>query len=511
MDSDMKKPYMHIPKHPTASEKHRYVAHGQRLLTALSVISFAGVVYSSTLFFTSQPFLYIFIPFLLLFIAAFVTATVSTGLNRPFDINAHKKLVRAWHPKKYPSVDVFLPVVNEHINILRNTWKGVAAVIKHYQGPVTVYVLDDGALRSTHDMAKEFGFKYLVRDNRGHFKKAGNLQYGFYKSDSKFITIFDADFKPRPDFLNELLPYFDQDKKLGIIQSPQYFDVHRKQNWIERGAGAVQEYFYRSIQQNRDSYDGAICVGSNAVYRRVALAANGGTTLIEHSEDVHTGFDLRKLGWGLKYLPVVLAKGVSPNDLHSFFKQQYRWCMGTMSLLGSKKFWATKMPTISRICYIAGFLYYILTAVLSIIVLIIPLTMIFLVPQYALLINFLPIVPALLYNVVVFPLWHRSHYGPEVLSIKQVFGWAHVFAITDSLEHKSMEWIPTGATSHAKSGHYLTFQICTVIFGVGGGLVWTIGGIVQMFNWDFWGFTPIVAAGLVYLAINLRIASAFRT
>ncbi len=505
----MQRKYMHIPRHPTHAEKHRYVTHGQRLLTAFSIVSFIGVAYSSTLFFTSEVVLYIFIPFLLLFTAAFITSVISTGLNRPFDIAAHNRLVRKWNPKKYPTVDAFLPVVNEHIDILRNTWQGVDAVRKHYKGRVTVYVLDDGASDQTRDMAKEFGFEYLVRDNRGHFKKAGNLQYGFSHSDSEFITIFDADFRPRPDFLDELLPYFDQDKKLGIVQSPQYFDVHKKQNWIERGAGAVQEYFYRSIQQNRDRYDGAICVGSNAIYRRAALAANGGTTLIEHSEDVHTGFDLRKLGWGLKYLPVILAKGVSPDDLRSFFKQQYRWCMGTMSVLGSKKFWTTKMSAVARICYLAGFLYYILTAVLSIMVLVIPLLMIFYVPQYAILINFLPLIPAILYNIIVFPLWHRTHYGAEVLSVKEVYGWAHLFAITDSLEHKSMEWVPTGAASHTKSGHYRTFQVCTIIFGVGGGLVWTIGAAVQMFRWDFWGFVPILVAGIVYLVTNVRIVSAF--
>ena len=56
----------------------------------------------------------------------------------------------------------------------------------------------------------------------------------------------------------------------------------------------------------------AICVGSNAVYRRAALDSNGGTTLIEHSEDVHTGFDLRRNGWPLRYIPVNLATGLCP-------------------------------------------------------------------------------------------------------------------------------------------------------------------------------------------------------
>jgi len=67
------------------------------------------------------------------------------------------------------------------------------------------------------------------------------------------------------------------------VQSPQYFRTHGRMSWMERGAGGVQELFYRLVQVSRDRHDGAICVGSCAIYRREALATNGGTTLIEHS------------------------------------------------------------------------------------------------------------------------------------------------------------------------------------------------------------------------------------
>jgi hypothetical protein len=70
--------------------------------------------------------------------------------------------------------------------------------------------------------------------------------------------------------------------------------------------------FYRLVQVSRDQHDGAICVGSCAMHRRAVLMSNGGTTLIEHSEDVHTEFDLRRAGWGLRYIPVPLATGPVP-------------------------------------------------------------------------------------------------------------------------------------------------------------------------------------------------------
>ena len=69
------------------------------------------------------------------------------------------------------------------------------------------------------------------------------------------------------------------------------------QNWVENAAGAIQEVFYRSIQVARDRFGAAICVGTSAVYRRAALEAEGGPTLIPYAEDVHTGLDVRRAGW----------------------------------------------------------------------------------------------------------------------------------------------------------------------------------------------------------------------
>ncbi len=132
------------------------------------------------------------------------------------------------------------------------------------------------------------------RPNRGWYKKAGNLRYGYERSSGDFVVVFDADFAPRPDFLSELMPYFDAEGDLGIVQSPQFFRTERGASWVERGAAAVQEFFYRIVQTSRQARGAAICVGTNAIYRRTALDSNGGGTLIEHSEDVHTGFDLMR-------------------------------------------------------------------------------------------------------------------------------------------------------------------------------------------------------------------------
>jgi cellulose synthase/poly-beta-1,6-N-acetylglucosamine synthase-like glycosyltransferase len=118
------------------------------------------------------------------------------------------------------TVDVWLPICDEPREVLLNTWKHIAAL--QWPGMLTVTVLDDGGDPEVAALAKGFGFTYLCRPNRGWMKKSGNLQFAYQQTSGAFVSIFDADFCPRPDFLLELMPYFD-DPALGIVQSPQYF------------------------------------------------------------------------------------------------------------------------------------------------------------------------------------------------------------------------------------------------------------------------------------------------
>ena len=79
------------------------------------------------------------------------------------------------------------------------------------------------------------------------------------------------------------------------MQTPQYFRSDRGRTGWSGPPGPMQEVFYRSIQTARDRLGASICVGSCAVYRRAALEPQGGTTLIDYAEDVHTGLDVRRL------------------------------------------------------------------------------------------------------------------------------------------------------------------------------------------------------------------------
>jgi cellulose synthase (UDP-forming) len=493
-----------LPVPPDDREKYSYTRRGTKSLVVFSTLSFLALVYSQILMTRLSPLMWTYVPFLGFTIVYFLISQTVTALAPDFDLAEHRRLVASWAPEHYPAVDVLLPVCGEPVEVLRNTWENVAALRDNYKGKLTAYVLDDSSSPKLQKMAGHFGFVYAGRANRGWYKKAGNLLYGYRISHAPYILLLDADFAPRPDFLDEVLPHMEADPTIGIVQTPQFFRVLDQQTWLERGAGAVQELFYRNIQTSLSTYDGAICVGTCAVYRRAALEANGGMTLIEHSEDVHTGFDLFRKGWRLQYLPLALSTGVCPDNVAAYVNQQYRWCSGNMSMLGSRKFWRSKLPWRVRLSYLSGFFYYVHTALATFVVPLVPMALMLFWPQAMNVKDLVWVLPGLLYAGLIFPLWHRVPYRLEAYACRMIYGWAHVFTIWDVLRDNRMGWQPTGSSSK-KQGRNRRFWVGMIGWTGGCAVAWIGLSLWRMKDGDPIDFALFLASGLFYAATAARV------
>ncbi len=554
----------YLPEPPTDKEKYSYAKRRPLILTVSSLISFVCLLISQFKFISLSPWLFgpmsVFLAFTVIYYL--IAFAVNFGA-KSFDVEEHKRFVRDYWNKArgyrgaVPTIDVMLPIYGEPVEVLHNTWIHAREMVEHYRHvnasygrvpQVRVFVLDDGSKLSS-SVAKlaqrpefvEAGFRYHPRphppvphparpdqtlfgtfrrsDWAGENKKAGNLMWGFDvtakqpgEEPGEYVLILDADFAPRPDFLLETVPYMASNPGLGIVQTPQFFrDVKGRQNWLERGAGDVQELFYRFIQQARNALGGAICVGTNALYRRAALKENGGgPTQIGHSEDVHTGFDFRylcKSAWRLFYLPLVLATGTCPNTHSSFGPQQYRWCFGSGSLLSAKKFWKATMPLRTRLCYLSGFCYYLHTAIFTFVGPIIPIVLLTSFPEEVRLRNFALILPSVVYNSVVFRLWHRTKYGVNALAVKLIYGWAHAFAIYDKLRGKQLGWSATGARAKAGDWRIRHMRLLIGGWGLATGLAWVGLSVHYMVTRDLLDFAPNLLTGLFYLTVVVRAIS----
>jgi cellulose synthase (UDP-forming) len=489
-----------VPYPPDDDEKYSYLDRNLGYLTTILVIGASCLIVSQLRFEMHDPVLWPFMAFTATYIAYQAISLPVNFSGRGFDLTAHQAYIGAWSPASYPTVDIFLPVCGEPIEVLHNTWKAVSDLVASYPGVAQPYVLDDGASDEARYVAESIGFRYIRRPDLPAYKKAGNLRYAFARTDSEYIVIFDADFAPRRDFLAETLPYLD-DPAVAIVQSPQFFRVSPRQTWIENSAGAVQEVFYRSIQVARNRFDAAICTGTSAVYRRVALEPFGGPTLIPYAEDVHTGLDVRRTGWSLVYIPIVLSTGICPDNLDAFVRQQYRWCSGNVGIVFSWRLWSIPMTIPARLTYISGFCYYAYTALLTFFGPVIPIVMLAFLPGQIELRNFIILAPAMFTGFVLYPLWHNARYGPSTWSLGIARGWAHVFAIWDGACGKSMSWHP----SRTPGSSLRRFRLGVTWWSGSAALLWLMLAIWRTATLGSLRFAVLLFFGVLNLAVVSRV------
>jgi len=436
-----------LPRPPAGEELYVYSDRDRTYLATIEVINFVSKTAAQVFLELHVRWGVLIAPLTAMYVIYQLT-NFWTNLPGPgFDFGAHAGRVAAWLPRRWPAVDVFLPVCGEPLPVLQNTWEAVSAVIRDYPGAVTGYVLDDGPDPDLGLLAAEFGLRYIRRPRPGEPKKAGNLRWAFNHTGGEYIAVFDADFAPSRRFLRETLPYLD-DPEVGIVQTPQYFRTDARQTWVERAGGCAQEIFYRLIQVSRDRDDCALCVGTNAVYRRAALAPDGGFALIGHSEDAHTGLDTLLRGFKIRYIPVVLASGLSPSRISSFIHQQYRWCNGTLSLIFARRIWRQPIGLRARRTYINGLLWNAWTVAEVVVGPLIPIAVLLVDPGLVRLHHFLVIVPAMLAGLVNFPLWHKAGYGPSTWPIVIATGWAQAMSMVDYAFGRPMSWQPTGSRTN---------------------------------------------------------------
>ncbi|MBI9114871.1 glycosyltransferase family 2 protein [Sanguibacter suaedae] len=490
---------------PDDEELFWYLGPQRRWVQLLSVVAFALAATSLTRFSLTSPWLYPLLALLGVSVFALVLSMIS-GLNRRRDSKAsHLHRVETWHRRTpdhdVPSVDVFLPSCGEDLAVLRNTYTFVDKM--RWRGELNVWVLDDADLPQVREMAHEFGFNYRVRPDRGHLKKAGNLRAGFRESDGDFIVILDADFCPRADFLDHTIPYME-DAGVGIVQTPQFFGTSMSMNWLERTAGATQELFYRWVQPSRDRGGAPICVGTCAVYRREALRSVGGFAEIEHSEDVHTGIKLTRAGYSVRYVPVLVSRGLCPDDLQGFLNQQYRWCNGSMTLLASGQANRRPLTLRQRIAFWSGFMYYISTAI-NVFVLHVPgmLMAVFFADQVRA-DHYIPFLAGVWVYFVLLPAVMRSHWRFEVLRVQMAYSFAHALAITHKLTGRTAGWVATGAVGKKSNLASTIATVGIVTISLTLAISWAaLVYDVHVFGWaDFW-MMGLFLLGYTYLAVPL--------
>jgi cellulose synthase (UDP-forming) len=224
-----------------------------------------------------------------------------------------------------PSIDVFITVYGEPLEIVLVTVRAARNMQVEHQ----TWVLDDGDSDELRAACAEEGVGYLRRVDHTH-AKAGNVNAALKRTNGEFVVILDADHVPSPDFLLRALPHM-HDPLVAFVQTPQAFPSAR--GLVATGSAESQRIFYELVLPGKNYFNAVFCVGTNVIFRRRALGEVGGMYTASNSEDIWTSIELHRRGWRSVFVPETLARGLAPDSLLPYFKQQFRWAYGAFEVL----------------------------------------------------------------------------------------------------------------------------------------------------------------------------------
>lgn len=223
------------------------------------------------------------------------------------------------------TVDVLITACGEPIDILLGTLRAA----RDMELPHRSWVLDDGHSDELRDVCRAEGVGYLRREDRAG-AKAGNVNAALARTDGEFFVILDADHVPSPDFLVRALPQM-HDPTVAFVQTPQTFPSAR--GLVAVGTAEAQRIFYELVLPGRNHFNAVFSVGTNVIFRRAAVEEIGGIYTGSNSEDIWTSLLLHRRQWRSVFVPESLARGIAPDNLQAYFKQQFRWASGGFEVL----------------------------------------------------------------------------------------------------------------------------------------------------------------------------------
>ncbi len=237
-----------------------------------------------------------------------------------------------------PPVTVQLPTYNERQVIDRAI--DAVATLDYPRDRLQIQILDDSTDETTHlarqraalHRSEGLDIQVLRRSDRQGFK-AGALAWGLRQARGDYVAIFDADFRPRPDFLLRTVPYFLDRPDLGLVQT-RWSHLNADYSPFTRAqAMAFDGHFV--VEQTARDRSGLLMNfnGTAGVWRKRCIEESGGWTAQTLSEDLDLSYRAQLDGWETLYLPSVDAPAELPPQMAAFKRQQARWTQGSIQTL----------------------------------------------------------------------------------------------------------------------------------------------------------------------------------
>ncbi len=236
----------------------------------------------------------------------------------------------------HPFVSIHVPAYNEPAEMMMRTLDALNRLdYPNYE----VVVIDNNTKdpkiwEPVRDHCLELGkrFRFFHEDPLAGFK-AGALNFALKQThpDAEIIAVIDSDYWVTPNWLKELIPYFNNEK-IALVQAPQ--DYRDDYESLFK-AMCYEEYrgFFHIGMITRNERNAIIQHGTMTMVRRDVLQNTGAWSEWCITEDAELGLRIFEHGHEAIYIPKSYGKGVMPDSFQDFKKQRFRWAYGAIQIL----------------------------------------------------------------------------------------------------------------------------------------------------------------------------------
>ncbi|NYB52269.1 MAG: glycosyltransferase [Methanobacteriaceae archaeon] len=241
--------------------------------------------------------------------------------------------------EEQPFISILIPAHNEEFTIERCI-SSLAEIdyYKNNQRNYEIIVINDGSTDRTGQVLRElkekFSFLRIVtrkppRAGRG---KGYVLNDGMRICEGEVIAVFDADARIKPDFLNKIVPYLDEDDVAGVQARVRMYNAER--NLLTMMQEVEFSIFGNVILRARDIMGKSGFLGGNGQLTRKKFVENiEGWDGFAVTEDLNMSIKLILEGKKIRYCPEAVVWQEAVPYWKPFFRQRVRWATGNLETL----------------------------------------------------------------------------------------------------------------------------------------------------------------------------------
>lgn len=241
-------------------------------------------------------------------------------------------------PEDPPTVTIQLPLYNEPYVVKRLIRTAVNQQYPRHR--LQIQVIDDSTDITTNRASrlveqykrKGIDISLIHRTERTGYK-AGALAHALPEATGEFIAIFDADFQIEPDFLQQTIPHFYSDDRLGMVQTRWGHLNDGESALTAVQAIALDKHFAidQTVRHHANLFPKFN--GAAGVWRKACIDEACGWQDDTVCEDLCLSTRAVLSGWRFRFLPHVVIPAELPSAITAYKSQQARWAKGSFQCL----------------------------------------------------------------------------------------------------------------------------------------------------------------------------------